>query len=35
MPKIKLTDGPAGSIWRRPPKGKTTLELYDTICPGL
>src|SRR5271156_2206276 len=34
MPKIKLTDGPAGSIWRRPPKGKT-LEFYDTVCPGL
>jgi hypothetical protein len=34
MPTLRLTDGPAGNVWRKAPAGKT-LEFYDTICPGL
>lgn len=34
MAKIRLTDGPAGSIWKKAPAGKT-LEFFDTIQPGL
>ena len=35
MPKVRLTDGPAGNVWRKAPAGKTLPPLHDTICPGL
>ena len=35
MPKVRLTEGPAGNVWRKAPEGKTLPPLHDTICPGL
>ena len=35
MPTKKLSDGPAGNVWRKAPPGKTLPPLHDTVCAGL